>query len=48
LIRELRNQKVTVDDILSFKSIPKVLSDFKDMILLSKKGQRMIILKCAS
>jgi len=42
LIRELRNQKVTVDDILSFKSIPKVLSDFKDMILLSKKGQRFL------
>lgn len=27
---------------MSFKSIPNVLSDFKDIILLSKKGQRYV------
>lgn len=42
LKRQLRNQKVSVDDIVSVKSIPKILSDFKDMIVLSKKGQRYI------
>jgi len=42
LKRELRNQRVSVDDIMSFKSIPNVLSDFKDIVLLSKKGQRFV------
>jgi hypothetical protein len=42
LKRELRNQRVTVEDLVSFKSVPKVLSDFKDVILLSKKGQRFV------
>jgi len=42
LKRELRNQRVSVEDVMSFKSIPNVLSDFKDIILLSKKGQRFV------
>lgn len=42
LTRQLRNQRITVDDIVSFKSIPKILSDYKDLILLSKKGQRYV------
>jgi len=42
LKRELRNQRVSVDDVMSFKSIPNVLSDFKDIVLLSKKGQRFV------
>lgn len=42
LIRELRNQKITVEDMLSFKNIPRVLSDFKDMIILSKGGRRFL------
>ncbi len=42
LKRELRNQRITVDDIVSFKSIPKIMSDFKDMILLTKKGVRFV------
>ena len=42
LKRELRNQRISVDDIVSFKSIPKILSDFKDMILFTKKGQRFV------
>jgi len=39
---EFRNQRITAEDILSFKSIPKILSDFKDLIVLSKKGNRFI------
>jgi hypothetical protein len=42
LKRELKNQRVSVDDLMSFKSIPRILSDFKDIILLSKKGQRFV------
>jgi hypothetical protein len=42
LKRELKNQRVTVDDIMSFKSVPKVLSDFKDVIIVSKKGQKYV------
>ena len=42
LIRELRNQKITVDDIISFKNIPRILSDFKDIIILSKGGRRFL------
>jgi len=39
---EFRNQRITAEDILSFKSVPKILSDFKDLIVLSKKGNRFI------
>jgi len=42
LKKELKNQRVSVDDLMSFKSIPRILSDFKDIILLSKKGQRFV------
>lgn len=42
LKREIRNQRITVDDIVSFKSIPKILSDFKDMMVLTKKGTRFV------
>jgi len=42
LKRELRNQRVSVEDVMSFKSIPNILSDFKDIVLLSKKGQRFV------
>lgn len=42
LKRELRNQRTTVDDIMSFKTLPKVLSDFKDLVLFSKKGQKFL------
>jgi len=27
---------------MSFKSVPKVLSDFKDVIIVSKKGQKFV------
>ena len=42
LRKEFRNQRITADDILSFKSIPRILSDFKDLVIFSKKGQRFI------
>lgn len=42
LKREIKNQRITVDDIVNFKSIPKILSDFKDMMVLTKKGQNFI------
>lgn len=42
LKRELYNTRVTLDDLSSFKSIPKILSDFKDMFIFSKQGQRAL------
>jgi hypothetical protein len=39
---EFRNQRITAEDILAFKSVPKILSDFKDLIVLSKKGNKFI------
>lgn len=42
LKQEFRNQRITVDDVMSFRSIPKVLSDFKDLVLFSKKGQKFL------
>ena len=42
LKRELYNTRVSLDDLSSFKSIPKILSDFKDMFIFSKQGQRSL------
>lgn len=42
LRRELYNTRVTLDDLGSFKSIPKILSDFKDMFIFSRAGQRAL------
>lgn len=42
---ELRNRRITIDDILSFKNLPRILSDFQDAIILTKKGQRFIDLE---
>lgn len=39
LKRELYNTRVTLDDLSSFKSIPKILSDFKDMFVITQGGQ---------
>ena len=38
LKREMYNQRVTIDNILSFKSMPKILSDFKDIAVYRKGG----------
>jgi len=48
LKRELYNTRITLDDLNSFKSIPKILSDFKDMFILSKGGQKAIDVEIAS
>jgi len=48
LKRELYNTRVTLDDISSFKSIPKILSDFKDMFILAKGGNKPIDVEIAS
>lgn len=48
LKRELYNTRITLDDLSSFKSIPKILSDFKDMFVLSKGGQKAIDVEIAS
>jgi len=48
LKRELYNTRTTVEDLNSFKSIPKILSDFKDMFLISKGGQKAIDLEVTS
>ena len=42
LRREFRNQRITANDIMSFKSIPKMISDFKDLVIFQKKGQRFV------
>jgi hypothetical protein len=48
LKRELYNTRITLDDLSSFKNIPKLLSDFKDMFLISKNGQKSIDVEIAS
>lgn len=42
LKRELYNTRVSLSDLSSFKSIPKILSDFKDMFILTKGGQAQV------
>lgn len=39
LKKELYNTRTTIEDLASFKSIPKILSDFKDIFVFSKQGQ---------
>ena len=48
LKRELYNTRVTVDDLATFKNIPKILSDFKDMFVLSKSGNKPIDVEISS
>lgn len=48
LKRELYNQRVTLDSLLSFKSIPKILSEYKDMMVISKGGQKSVDLEIQS
>jgi hypothetical protein len=42
LKREFRNQRITTNDLMSFRTINQQLSDFKDMIQLKKKGQPFV------
>jgi len=48
LKRELYNTRVTIDSLNSFKSIANILSDFKDMFILSKNGQRSVDVEVSS
>jgi hypothetical protein len=42
LKRNLKNQRVTGDDIASSKNLPRILSDYKDMVTFKKKNQTFI------
>lgn len=42
LKRNLKNQRVTGDDIATSKNLPKILSDYKDMVTFKKKNQTFI------
>lgn len=42
LRRELYNTRITLEDLSSFKSLPKLLSDFKDIFLFSKAGSKSV------
>lgn len=42
LKRELYNTRITVDDLSSIKSIPKILSDYKDIFLINKNGRSAV------
>ena len=42
LKRELKNNRIAVEDISSFKNISKIMSDFKDHFILSKDGKRAL------
>ena len=48
LKRELYNSRITLEDLSSFKAIPKILSDFKDMFIISRAGQKMVDVEIAS
>jgi len=42
LKRELKNNRVAIEELASFKSISKIMSDYKDTFILSKNGQRAL------
>jgi len=42
LKRELHNNRIAIDDLTSFKSVSKIMSDYKDFFVLSKNGQRAL------
>jgi hypothetical protein len=42
LKREIRNNRIAVEDIGSFKNVSKIMSDYKDFFILSKNGQRAL------
>lgn len=48
LKRELNNSRITVEDLGSWKSIPKILSDYKDLYLLQKQGNRSLDVEVSS
>jgi len=42
LKKQIRNQKITASDLTSSKEIPRLLSDFRDFVTFTKKGQRFV------
>jgi hypothetical protein len=40
--RELYNTRLTLNDLSNFKTIPKVLTDFKDLFIFTKNGQQFV------
>lgn len=42
LKRELHNNRIAIEQLGSFKSISKIMSDYKDMFVLSKNNQRAV------
>jgi hypothetical protein len=42
LKKQIRNQKITASDLSSSKEIPRLLSDFRDFVTFTKKGQRFV------
>lgn len=46
--RELYNSRVTLDSISNYKSLVNLLSDFKDMYIISKEGRRPIDVEVSS
>ena len=48
LKRELNNSRITVEDLGSWKSIPKILSDYKDLYLLSRQGNKSLDVEITS
>jgi len=42
LKRNLKNQRVTGEDIASSKNLPNILSDYKDMVTFKKKNQTFV------
>lgn len=42
LKRELKNNRIAIEDMSSFKSISKIMSDYKDFFILSKNNQRAL------
>lgn len=48
LKRELKNNRIAIEDLSSFKSISKIMSDYKDHFILSKDGKRALDVEVAS
>ena len=42
LKKQIRNQKITASDLTSSKEVPRLLSDFRDFVTFTKKGQRFV------
>jgi len=42
LKREIRNNRIAVEDLSSFKNVSKIMSDYKDFFILSKNGNRAL------